>query len=149
MGVERTRGAKMKNCTENRRLLSNGKFSTLDWSTHERREPMSRTTLAGVAGVGTAPTDRAGFFSRLYAAITKSRRRSADRHVARHQHLLDRLAGKIEPAGTGGRPGVVATSRTRAEDDVAARYVGDRWCDTTERKQNDELMAGHRRSFMP
>lgn len=103
---------------------------------------MSRTTLAGVAGVETAPADRAGFFSRLYAAITKSRRCSADRHVARHQHLLDRLAGRIEPAGTGGRPGVVATSRTRAEDDVAARYVGDRWCDTTERKQNDELMAG-------
>ena len=109
---------------------------------------MSRTTLAGVAGVETAPADRAGFFSRLYAAITKSRRCSADRHVARHQHLLDRLAGRIEPAGTGGRPGVVATSRTLAEDDVAARYVGDRWCDTTERKLNDELMAGHRGSFM-
>jgi hypothetical protein len=139
----------MKNCTENRRLLSNGKFSTLDWPTHERREPMSRTTLAGVGGVETAPADRAGFFSRLYAAITKSRRCSADRHVARHQHLLDRLAGRIEPAGTGGRPGLVATSRTRAEDDVAARYVGDRWCDTTERKLNDELMAGHRGSFMP
>jgi hypothetical protein len=149
MGVERTRGAKMKNCTENRRLLSNGKFSALDWPTHERRGPMSRTTLAGVAGVETAPADRAGFFSRLYAAITKSRRCSADRHVARHQQLLDRLAGRIEPAGTGGRPSVVATSCTRAEDDVAARYVGDRWCDTTERKLNDELMAGHRGSFMP
>lgn len=160
-------GAKMKNCTETRGLLSNGKFSTLDWPTpemiaaaHRARGKALRemtsvlyhrlwSTLAGVAGVETAPADRAGFFSRLYAAITKSRQCSADRHVARHQHLLDRLAGRIEPAGTGGRPGVVATSRTRAEDDVAARYVGDRWCDTTERKLNDELMAGHRGSFMP
>ena len=110
---------------------------------------MSSTTLAGIAGVETVPADRAGFFSGLYAAIMKSRRCSADRHVARHQHLIDRLADRIERAGAGGRPGVVATSRTRAEDDVAARYVGDRWCDTTERKLNDELMAEHRGSFMP
>jgi hypothetical protein len=110
---------------------------------------MSHTTLADVAGVELAPADRAGFLSRLYAAITKSRQRSADRHVARHQHLLDRLADRIEPAGTGGRPGVVATPRTRAKGDVAARYVGDRWCDTTERKLNDELMAEHRGAFVP
>lgn len=110
---------------------------------------MSSTTLAGIAGVETAPADRAGFFSRLYAAITKSRRRSADRHVARHQHLIDRLADRIEPTGSGGRPGVVATSRTWAKGDGAARHVGDRWCDTTERKLNDELMAEHRGSFVP
>jgi len=149
MGVERTPGAKMKNCTKNRRLLSNGEFSTRDWPTHERRETMSSMTLAGIAGLETAPADRAGFFSRLYAAITRSRQRSADRHVARHQHLIDRLADRIEPAATGGRQGVVATSRTRAEDDVAARYAGDRWCDTTERKLNHELMAEHRGSFVP
>jgi hypothetical protein len=149
MGVERTPGAKMKNCTKNRRLLSNGKFSTRDWPTQERRETMSSTTLAGFAGVEAAPADHAGFFSRLHAAITKSRQGSADRHVARHQHLIDRLAGRVEPAGAGGRPRVVATSRTRAEEDVAARYVGDRWCDTTERKLNDELMAEHRGSFTP
>jgi len=110
---------------------------------------MSSTTLAGIAGVETAPADRAGFLSRLYAAITKSRQCSADRHVARHRHLIDRLAGRIEPAGTGGRPGVVATSRTRAADDVAARYVGDRWCDTTERKLNHDQMAEGRGSFRP
>jgi hypothetical protein len=120
-----------------------------DWPTHERREPMSSTTVADVAGLEAAPADRAGFFSRLYAAITRSRQCSADRHVARHQHLIDRLADRIEPAATGGRQGVVARSRTRAEDDVAARYVGDRWCDTTERKLNDELMAEHRGSFTP
>jgi len=41
------------------------------------------------------------------------------------------------------------SNQARREDDVAARYVGDRWCDTSERKLNDELMAGHRGSFMP
>ena len=110
---------------------------------------MSSMTLAGIAGLETAPADRAGFFSRLYAAITRSRQRSADRHVARHQHLIDRLADRIEPAATGGRQGVVATSRTRAEDDVAARYAGDRWCDTTERKLNHDQMAEGRGSFRP
>ena len=110
---------------------------------------MSSTTLADVAAAETAPAHRAGFLARLYAAIAKSRQGSADRHVARHQHLIDRLADRIEPAATDGRPGVVAASRTRAEDDVAARYVGDRWCDTTERKLNDELMAEHRGSSTP
>ena len=110
---------------------------------------MSRTALADVAGVEPALAGRTGFFSRLYAAITKSRQRSTDRYITRHQHLLDRLADRIEPAGTGRRPGVVATPRTRAKGDVAARYVGDRWCDTTERKLNDDLMAEYRGSFVP
>jgi hypothetical protein len=109
---------------------------------------MSSTTLANVAGAETAPADRTGFFWRLYAAITKSRQCSADRHIARHQHLIDCLADTIEPATTGGRPGVVATSRTRAEDDVAARYVGDRWCNTTERKLNDEWRSTAGRSCL-
>jgi hypothetical protein len=104
---------------------------------------MSRTTLALAAGVETAPADRAGFFSRLLPAIMRSRQSSADRHVARHQHLIDRLACRIETAATGGRPGAIATSPHWAEE------VGDRWCDTTERKLNDELMAEHRGSFTP
>jgi len=104
---------------------------------------MSRTTLAVVAGVEPARADRAGFLARLYAAIAKSRQGSADRHVARHQHLIDRLACRIETAATGGRPGAIATPPHRPEE------VGDRWGDTTERKLNDELMAEHRGSFTP
>ena len=110
---------------------------------------MSRTTLALAVGVETACADRAGFFSRLHAAIMRSRQGSADRHVARHQHLIDRLAGRIEAPAAGGRPSVVAPSRPRAQDDVAARPVGDRWCDTTERKLNHDQMAEGRGSFRP
>ena len=103
---------------------------------------MSSTTLADVAAAETAPAHRAGFLARLYAAIAKSRQGSADRHVARHQHLIDRLACRIETAATGGRPGAIAPPTGR-------RKVGDRWCDTTERKLNDELTVEHRGSFTP
>jgi len=100
----------MKNCSENLGLLSNGRFSTLDWPTHEMIAAAHRERGKALREMTSALYHRLWFF----------------------------LASSP-----------LLSNQARREDDVAARYVGDRWCDTSERKLNDELMAGHRGSFMP
>ena len=92
----------MKNCAENPRLLSNGKFSTLDWPTHEM-----------IAGA--------------HRARGKALRQMTSTLYHRLWSTLARIA-RVQTASADG--------------------VGDRWCDTTERKLNDELIVGHRGSFM-
>jgi hypothetical protein len=46
-----------------------------------------------------------------------------------------------------GRLTVVKRGSLRAEDDIFGRYERRRWCDSTERQLNDELMFGRSTRF--
>jgi hypothetical protein len=67
-------------------------------------------TLAGLyAGAQSAPAAPAkaaasktgpGFFSRLASAFMESRQRAAEREIARHRHIVERMRG-VEFGSTG------------------------------------------------